>query len=49
MTYSEISHYFILYNSGSQPFLSCVPPEPFCHTMSTLSLMSVDDSPKVVI
>ena len=40
MTYSEISHYFILYNSGSQPF---------CHTMSTLSLMSVEDSTKVVI
>ena len=39
----------IVYGSGSQPFLSCVPPEPFCHTMSTPSLMSVDDSPKVVI
>uniref|UniRef100_A0A8C5HPB4 Tyrosine-protein phosphatase non-receptor type n=1 Tax=Gouania willdenowi TaxID=441366 RepID=A0A8C5HPB4_GOUWI len=33
--------------SGSQPFLSCVPLEPFCHTMSTPSLIRVYDSPKV--
>ena len=29
----------IVYNSVSQPFLSCVPPEPICHTMSTPMLM----------
>ena len=28
-----------LYSSVSQPFLSCVPPEPICHTMSTPMLM----------
>ena len=28
-----------VYNSVSQPFLSCVPPEPICHTMSTPMLM----------
>ncbi len=39
----------VFYCSGSQPFLSCVPPEPFSQTMSTPSLICVDDSPKVVI
>ena len=29
----------MFYNSVSQPFLSCVPPEPICHTMSTPMLM----------
>ena len=29
----------VVYNSVSQPFLSCVPPEPICHTMSTPMLM----------
>ena len=28
-----------VYSSVSQPFLSCVPPEPICHTMSTPMLM----------
>ena len=29
----------VTYTSVSQPFLSCVPPEPICHTMSTPMLM----------
>ena len=29
----------MVYTSVSQPFLSCVPPEPICHTTSTPMLM----------
>ena len=32
-------HHLVFQTSVSQPFLSCVPPEPICHTMSTPMLM----------
>ena len=35
----NIPIYMVAYVSVSQPFLSCVPPEPICHTMSTPMLM----------
>ena len=37
--FRELSLEFTVYSSVSQPFLSCVPPEPICHTMSTPMLM----------